>query len=395
MATNTPIKLYSKEYESIDDASSDSITNVGSVIFDKTSKSIFVNGVQYGGSTKEIKYVEYIESYRNEGSVTFIGTNLEGAETSDSTWKLRVIWHHPNLEIFEYENVSWDDRYLYPAEPNWLRFYSYSDNNVITISAIETQKDLWYSLDGEDWNQLDTTVQNSIPLNDGDIVAFKGVNSSLNTSSSQLKFNSTAPIYADGSVMSLVDGLGITTTIPSSYFFKNLFEGWSNLVEPPYLPATTLTEGCYWQMFKKSGIEDIPELPATKLASQCYFAMFLDCDELYDLSNINLPATQPTYQCYQQMFDNCGYLIAGPDIKLESINNNDGTQCMAKMFYSCGNLQSVTVNTYDWDNGNASNWLFGVASSGTVYNNNNANIPSGSASGVPTNWTNQTPQVLE
>ena len=47
------------------------------------------------------------------------------------------------------------------------------------------------------------------------------------------------------------------------------------------LPATTLTEGCYDNMFTGcKGIEKAPELPAPKLEKGCYQEMFYDCAKL-------------------------------------------------------------------------------------------------------------------
>lgn len=49
MATNTAIKFYSKAFGE-SNASALSTTSSGSIVFDKTSKAIYVNGVKYGGS---------------------------------------------------------------------------------------------------------------------------------------------------------------------------------------------------------------------------------------------------------------------------------------------------------------------------------------------------------
>ena len=47
------------------------------------------------------------------------------------------------------------------------------------------------------------------------------------------------------------------------------------------LPATTLTEGCYDNMFSGcKGIEKAPVLPAPKLEKDCYQEMFFDCSKL-------------------------------------------------------------------------------------------------------------------
>ena len=67
--------------------------------------------------------------------------------------------------------------------------------------------------------------------------------------------------------------------------FYGLFAGAEKLVNNTerllVLPATTLTEGCYQDMFNGcKGIEKAPELPAPKLEKNCYQEMFYDCAKL-------------------------------------------------------------------------------------------------------------------
>ena len=75
------------------------------------------------------------------------------------------------------------------------------------------------------------------------------------------------------------------TTIEANNAFYGLFAGADKLVNNTerllVLPATTLTEGCYQDMFNGcKGIEKAPELPAPKLEKNCYQEMFYDCAKL-------------------------------------------------------------------------------------------------------------------
>ena len=91
-----------------------------------------------------------------------------------------------------------------------------------------------------------------------------------------------------GNVMSLLkgkDGLEGATAIEAKNAFYGLFAGAENLVNNDerllVLPATTLTEGCYQDMFNGcKGIEKAPELPAPKLEKNCYQEMFAGCSKL-------------------------------------------------------------------------------------------------------------------
>ena len=82
--------------------------------------------------------------------------------------------------------------------------------------------------------------------------------------------------------MSLVygDNFATATTLESAYTFICLFEyiglaDVSNLI----LPATTLSEACYYGMFWDARVIDVleaPVLPAATLAASCYKNMFRD-----------------------------------------------------------------------------------------------------------------------
>jgi hypothetical protein len=95
-----------------------------------------------------------------------------------------------------------------------------------------------------------------------------------------------------GNVMSLVkgkDGLEGATAIEAKNAFYGLFAGADKLVNNDerllVLPATTLTEGCYQDMFNGcKGIEKAPELPAPKLEKDCYSEMFFGCENLKKIS---------------------------------------------------------------------------------------------------------------
>ena len=91
-----------------------------------------------------------------------------------------------------------------------------------------------------------------------------------------------------GNVMSLLkgkDGFANADALEAKNTFYGLFAGAEKLVNDAdrqlVLPATTLQEGCYQDMFTGcKGIEKAPELPAPKLEKNCYQEMFYDCAKL-------------------------------------------------------------------------------------------------------------------
>ena len=114
---------------------------------------------------------------------------------------------------------------------------------------------------------------------------------------SQNQFN----IECGGDVMSLCN---MNENITTNYCFCSLFYDMRNLLTPPALPATTLTEGCYKYMFQGcSSLTQAPALQATTLANNCYDCMFYYCTSLTQAPE--LTATTLTNHCYGYMFWNC------------------------------------------------------------------------------------------
>ena len=173
-------------------------------------------------------------------------------------------------------------------------------NNGITLAG-----DIHYTInDGQEQTiAKNTTGAYDIQAKKGDVVQLYSLNSALGGGSSSAasaltravdegaKYINIRPsmkteIY--GNVMSLLkgkDNLESATTIEANNAFYGLFAGADKLVNNAdrllVLPATTLTEGCYQDMFNGcKGIEKAPELPAPKLEKNCYQEMFYDCAKL-------------------------------------------------------------------------------------------------------------------
>jgi hypothetical protein len=141
-----------------------------------------------------------------------------------------------------------------------------------------------------------------------------------------------------------------------------MFSGCSNLTTAPELSATALADSCYSSMFSGcSNLTTAPDLPATTLAEYCYSYMFKGCTSLTTAPE--LPATALVDRCYDCMFQNCSKLNY---IKMLATNIS-ASNCL-------------------------SNWVYGVASTGTfVKNPNMTSLPTATASndyaGIPSGWT--------
>ena len=118
-------------------------------------------------------------------------------------------------------------------------------------------------------------------------------------------------------MMSLVNSTGFATvtSLTANFTFFDLFDTNVHLKNYPgkdiVLPATTLTEGCYSNLFYKcSALSKAPVLPATVMATKCYERMFQSCTSLTVAPE--LPAMTMADYCYYFMFYGCNGLTAAP-----------------------------------------------------------------------------------
>ena len=158
--------------------------------------------------------------------------------------------------------------------------------------------------------------------------------------------------YIYGNIMSLAtdyssDPYAFATNVvmPQWFTFYQLFKSDNTPIKnhiknhptkPLVLPATTLEESCYEEMFSGcTGLTKAPELPATILTESCYRKMFYGCTGL--ISAPSLPATTLTESCYREMFNGCTGLISAPSISATTLAKD----CCTDMFNGCTGLTTA------------------------------------------------------
>ena len=216
-------------------------------------------------------------------------------------------------------------------------------------------KDIEYSTDGgATWTSGNTGGSGvEVTLtNIGDKVMFRGDNSQYgkDNGSNPPFYNTiscTADCYVYGNIMSLIDKTGFATNkvLPTgTYTFYNLFKDNTHLKNHPNaaytleLPATTLKEYCYCNMFFGcAALVTPPALPATKLENSCYNAMFRSCFSM--VTPPALPATELKNNCYQSMFDDCASLETTPRLPATELKKG----CYNAMFKGCTSLKEAWV----------------------------------------------------
>lgn len=232
-------------------------------------------------------------------------------------------------------------------------------NGTISFDYLDTlptakARYMEYSTDnGETWtrtNNVDNqNVTITVNVSQGDSILWRGDNDTLGVYESSEDdyygsfFSSTCDFDAKGNIMSLLysDNFKNQVTLETSGSFNSLFNNYveertCKIVNAKYLvlPATTLSISCYGYMFFEcTTLVTAPVLPATTLEISCYDYMFYDCSSL-------------------------NYIKA--------------------MF------TTIPSSSY------TSNWVSGVAASGTFVKNSAASWNVTGVNGIPSGWTVQT-----
>ena len=212
-----------------------------------------------------------------------------------------------------------------------------------TIAVTSPRAGMYYKKNGGDQVALTAGVDATIDVTKGDKVAFYGTATSyFVTDTDFTKFDGTAQVNVYGNIMSLLSPTGFADnkTLSANYTFRRLFVNYTNLKDASnlFLPAITLTQECYRQMFQGcTSLTAAPkELPAESLANSCYYTMFYGCTSL--TATPTLPAETLATQCYWGMFYNCTSLTTAPE-KLPATTL--ATQCYQYMFMNCTSLTTT------------------------------------------------------
>ena len=228
-----------------------------------------------------------------------------------------------------------------------LAFTSTKSNTVSMTKGGTWSPKLYYSVDGQNWTQWDYSA---IPFDKDHPVFFYGSNngakSGLNNYATFV-FDGDGMVSCHGDIMTLIDGTGTTRAIPgsSNYFLRRLFYNQTKLVRPPLLPATSINQGVYYEMFMGcTNLKSAPYLPATSVSNYHYGYMFRGCTSLVNAPD--LPAKSVSEHGYYYMFYGCS--------KLERVKamftNTPNTTYSTTSWLSGVNSTGVFIKNVDIDN---------------------------------------------
>lgn len=219
-----------------------------------------------------------------------------------------------------------------PAYPDYLSFTSSGNSTIRLANSGGNAPVVYYSFDRENWILWDYSA---ISLTDGQTVYMYGQNggnggrfSVGNTIYS--KFNMTGSLAAGGNIMSLLGEDFENYTTVGEYCFVNIFRDRPSLTSSPKFPATIINKNCYLGALSSTSIIESPEIPASPTETGCY-----------------------TY-----------------------------------LFRNCLNLSRIVFGGDSWNTANATNWVDGVAATGTFVCPASLTIPVGT-NGIPSGWTRE------
>lgn len=215
--------------------------------------------------------------------------------------------------------------------PDCLNFIG--KNSEFTLKATNKAWDgtLEYSTDHNTW----TTLAGTEAMQSANKVLYlRGKNSTFHSNNNDVKWVLSDKADCIGNIQTLLDWENPPTSISKNNCYLGMFEGCTNLMSSPELPATTLTYRCYYSMFQDcTNLTSAPELPATTLAEGCYMNMFRNCASL--TSAPELHATNITTACYNSMFRDCTNLTTAPVLPATTLR----TTGYAHMFNGCTKLK--------------------------------------------------------
>lgn len=200
---------------------------------------------------------------------------------------------------------------------------------------------LEYSSDRLNWTSY------TVPLSMGadDVLYFRATGNSYRNNGPLFTVTSETNVYIYGDIMALMSG---ASTIPANSAFEGTFKNatWIDIPDGKdlVLSATTLTTGCYKEMFSGSSITKTPIFPNSSIVlgeSSCN-SMFKGCTGLESASAITVENVGKN-GCYQ-MFYGCNHLssVSFTVLSFSPIAAGTNHNGCREMFFNCTALTSAS-----------------------------------------------------
>jgi len=318
-----------------------------------------------------------------------------------------------------FSTPAWAD-----ALPDYMKVTAVDgDMNMYVTKTGTLTSGIQYSTDGSSWTDVPTASASAYTIPQNSFVYLRGLEDNKTVGLSKknnywtFKFTqnngSTGTVELSGNIMSLVDPAVVdTSTIPVNYCFYSLFKdaAYISSAQQLRIPATTLTDYCYYYMFSgcTSLIHSVRILPALTVPTYACCSMFYNCTSLVDAPQIKGNIIKSG--SFKGMFQSCSQLVTAPDTLYSPVvpeyaynmmfygctslskspvilaktprsskQNSSQTKCScAQMFENCSALAEITSYFGEWSSGssvssNSETYLW--ASNNKVQKNGVYNVP--------------------
>ena len=268
----------------------------------------------------------------------------------------------------------------YPNMRNYLTFEALEDGFTAKLSRNACE----YCVNGsENWVALDAETETPA-INAGQIISFRAEITPV-TSYGVGTFTFSKNVHIKGNPLSMIfkDNAN-EESVPPKYALCKMFYNQTKVcsVDENFLPFSQLGNNCYSGLFQGcSNLLAAPKLPALEAVSRCYDSMFRNCTNL--LVAPELPATTLGNYCYNYMFAGCQNLTSAPVLPALSVSGSG----YYYMFSNCRKVAYIKAMFLEYENRGITGWVGGVASAGTFVKNAAATWDVVGADGVPSGWT--------
>lgn len=264
--------------------------------------------IKYGSTTLSLTSIPDATYTANGAGVLYVALPAFDSQLLTLTAKV-------GSDTYKYEKpaVSFVNGKYYPVGVRMGKYESYSPAaNYLTLQALNDGTTITfdnkaagvvkYSTNGSNWTDIGANSLGTISsLSAGTKVYFKGTNATYeDAGGNDSKISCDKTCYVYGNFMSLVsNSFASATTLTGNNTFCNLFDKNTNIRNHPYkdmvLPATKLTECCYFGMFADcTGLGRSPIMEAAEAGTYSYKDMFNGCSGLYYVT------------CYSSMYSGDG-----------------------------------------------------------------------------------------
>ena len=309
-------------------------------------------------------YLEHYSNDANWGGQEVYGGAGERADKWNSICTQDIDFGETEQEVSA-EFYAW----LTANATNQGKPLAFSSPSRFTLATYNAAKNwdgvLEYSTDATSWSVWDGTT--TLSADSGKLYLRGTGNTRMASSGTPYTIHrwvlSGTDISCNGNVEDLLDYATVAKgkhPAMAEGCFNYLFYGCKNLISAPALPATVLSNRCYFNLFFRTGLKVAPELPATRVSFQCYFGMFESCENL--IVPPALPATTLAAECYKHMFQYCTSLTKIPKLPATRLKQD----CYAYMFRGCTSMKLSTTPTVVYKR------AFRIPTSGTATSATNA-----------------------